>query len=168
LLISSKALCESLLEGNVDTDNCISLLLLADTYRSSRLMDRTLAVIHQNLDKLKQCNEFAELPQILQNKILPKIKEEDTKEKLHILETTDVPYKRLVNSKELSQAIRAARNASKLPVHKLAKNINEKESLITLYETPGAVVPQQNVLRKLERELGCKLMHLVATDLCYN
>jgi len=44
-------------------------------------------------------------------------------------------------------------------------NINEKESLMNLYETPGTVIPQYNVIKKLEKELRCKLMKYIDSSL---
>jgi len=94
--------------------------------------------------------------------IITKNKEEK-KEK--IVPEIEVSYKSLLNSKELAQAIKSARTHDNISINKLAMNINEKESLMNLYETPGTVIPQYNVIKKLEKELRCKLMKYIDSSL---
>ncbi|KAF5205681.1 Multiprotein-bridging factor 1c [Thalictrum thalictroides] len=59
-------------------------------------------------------------------------------------------------STEVKQAIQKARLAKKLSQAELAKQINEKASVVQEYES-GKAVPNQNVLAKLEKVLGVKL-----------
>jgi len=58
--------------------------------------------------------------------------------------------------KNVAMAIQQARQAKSLTQKELATRINEKQSIITDYES-GKAVPSQQVLAKLERILGVKL-----------
>ena len=56
--------------------------------------------------------------------------------------------------------IKAARDKAKLPLAVIAERVNERESYIDAIET-GRLMPSIAVARKLERELGVKLVEKV-------
>uniref|UniRef100_A0A7S2SAV4 HTH cro/C1-type domain-containing protein n=1 Tax=Rhizochromulina marina TaxID=1034831 RepID=A0A7S2SAV4_9STRA len=58
--------------------------------------------------------------------------------------------------KSLSKAIMQARLAKKMNQKQLATAINEKPQIIQEYET-GKAIPNQQIIGKLERALGCQL-----------
>lgn len=53
-------------------------------------------------------------------------------------------------------ALQQARVAKKIDQKSLASKINEKQSIISDYES-GRAIPNGQVINKLERALGCKL-----------
>ncbi|GKV02107.1 hypothetical protein SLEP1_g14581 [Rubroshorea leprosula] len=57
---------------------------------------------------------------------------------------------------ELKKAIMQARMDKKLTQAQLAQTINEKPQIIQEYES-GKAIPNQQIIGKLERALGCKL-----------
>jgi len=58
--------------------------------------------------------------------------------------------------KSLSKAIMQARLAKKMNQKQLATAINEKPQVIQEYES-GKAIPNQQIIGKLERALGCQL-----------
>merc|ERR1712127_236118 len=59
--------------------------------------------------------------------------------------------------KSLSKAIQQARMAKKMTQKDLATKINEKPQVIGEYES-GKAVPNGQIIVKIERALGCKLL----------
>lgn len=70
-------------------------------------------------------------------------------------EDTD-EFKHDTVNKSLSKAITQARLAKKLNQKQLGQMINEKPQVIQQYES-GKAIPNQQIIGKLERALGCKL-----------
>lgn len=59
-------------------------------------------------------------------------------------------------SQELRMAVQRARLAKEMTQRDLAKQINEKASVVNDYES-GRAVPTPNIISKLQRALGVKL-----------
>jgi len=59
-------------------------------------------------------------------------------------------------SHDFKVALQQARLAKKMSQHELANCLNEKNSVINEYES-GKAIPNNAVIAKIERALGCKL-----------
>lgn len=68
----------------------------------------------------------------------------------------DVPEKKTVISLSNSKLIQQARQLKKMTQQQLAQKINKDQKTIQLYES-GKIIPEYNIMCKIEKTLGIKL-----------